>query len=152
MATPFEYSRIHPTVLCISRSSDNTNHPKYSLSLFPPIFSHLRSRGRCLPEPHAPRSGIKTFEDETPTRSSLSLSFFFLSLSLLNPARISSPSMSGLTRVFSSSLCLFAPKHPWNSLMETRKNITLLPSRSFPWIIQIRINTMDELLFFSFFF
>lgn len=81
MATPFEYSRIHPTVLCISRSSDNTNHPKYSLSLFPPIFSHLRSRGRCLPEPHAPRSGIKTFEDETPTRSSLSLSFF-LSLSL----------------------------------------------------------------------
>lgn len=133
MATPFEYSRIHPTVLCISRSSDNTNHPKYSLSLFPPIFSHLRSRGRCLPEPHAPRSGIKTFEDETPTRSSLSLSFFLsLSLSLLNPARISSPSMSGLTRVFSSSLCFFAPKHPWNPLMETRKNITLLPSRSFP--------------------
>lgn len=83
MATPFEYSRIHPTVLCISRSSDNTNHPKYSLSLFPPIFSHLRSRGRCLPEPHAPRSGIKTFEDETPTRSSLSLSFF-LSLSLFS--------------------------------------------------------------------
>lgn len=34
MATPFEYSRIHPMVLCISRSSDNTNHPKYSLSPF----------------------------------------------------------------------------------------------------------------------
>lgn len=119
MATPFEYSRIHPTVLCISRSSDNTNHPKYSLSLFPPIFSHLRSRGRCLPEPHAPRSGIKTFEDETPTRSSLSLSFFFLSLSLLNPARISSPSMSGLTRVFSSSLFAFlrpfCPETPMES-------------------------------------
>lgn len=33
MATPFEYSRFHPTALRISRISDNTNHPKYSLSL-----------------------------------------------------------------------------------------------------------------------
>lgn len=105
MATPFEYSRIHPTVLCISRSSDNTNHPKYSLSLFPPIFSHLRSRGRCLPEPHAPRSGIKTFEDEiSPTLLVSPLLSLSLSLSI-NPARISS--MSGLTRVFSSPLSAF---------------------------------------------
>lgn len=36
MATPFEYGRFHPTALRISRISDNTNHPKYSLS---PVFS-----------------------------------------------------------------------------------------------------------------
>lgn len=136
MATPFEYSRIHPTVLCISRSSDNTNHPKYSLSLFPPIFSHLRSRGRCLPEPHAPRSGIKTFEDETPTRSSLSLSFFFISLSLFSTLLEFLRHRCPVLRVSFLPLSLpfcdrFAPKHPWNPLMETRKNITLLPSRSF---------------------
>lgn len=57
MATPFEYSRIHPTVLCISRSSDNTNHPKYSLSPLSLLHPHspplhplcVLSRPCCLP-------------------------------------------------------------------------------------------------------
>lgn len=83
MATPFEYSRFHPTALRISRISDNTNHPKYSLS---PAFSRALSfvlrlsfppdalaRALCLllslfvlsASPHSP-SGIKTLEDETP--------------------------------------------------------------------------------------
>lgn len=131
MATPFEYSQIHPTVLCISRSSDNTNHPKYSLSLFPPIFSHLRSRGRCLPEPHAPRSGIKTFEDEiSPT---LLVSPISLSLSRSTPLEfLRCPVLRVYFLLHSLPFC----ETPiWNPLMETRKNITLLPSRFLTWII-----------------
>ena len=114
MATPFEYSQIHPTVLCISRSSDNTNHPKYSLSLFPPIFSHLRSRGRCLPEPHAPRSGIKTFEDEiSPTLLVSPLLSLSLSLSLsLDQPRSNFFDVRSYACIFFSTLCLFA-KHPF---------------------------------------
>ena len=73
MATPFEYSRIHPTVLCISRSSDNTNHPKYSLSPLsllhphsPPPPPSVCSFSAVLSAraPHAPRPGIKTFEED----------------------------------------------------------------------------------------
>lgn len=57
MATPFEYSRFHPTALRISRISDNTNHPKYSLSLEPFLsYSAVRPAflfsTRCLLPAH----------------------------------------------------------------------------------------------------
>lgn len=67
----------------------------------------------------------------------LFLSFFSLSLSLFSTLLEFLRHRCPVLRVSFLPLSLpfcdrFAPKHPWNPLMETRKNITLLPSRSFP--------------------